>query len=258
MLEIQRAAKDLIKFLEVQSICVKENPFSLNKAQNFIDYISTLDLSNQDDVYKLSWELKCYLSQQPKLHFSYWEKSVINGDFLWDSYGKEPHLLPDLIDLTVKNAKISPYFIEFPGYFMANHLLATSDGWEKGWEKDKQIVISNNYNFVARNRDIGLVVKKPEFYDICKTFSQVWKQEFIFDDYYVLPWNLVYKFLKIDAKIYHDQLKKFGNDWLGRHESIIKNNSKAKFHCGLWELKSGSDLYKQFNEFLVSNGYKEI
>lgn len=254
MLEIQRAAKDLVKFLEVQSICVKENPFSFNKAQNFIKYISTLDLSKEDDVYKLSWELRCYLSQQPKLHSSYWEKSVINGDFpLYDSYGKESHAVSDLIDLTVKNAKISPYFVEFPGYFIANHL-ATDD--ER--EKDKQIVISNDCNFAAKNRDIGLVVREPEFYDIRKTFSHVWQQEFIFDDYYVLPWNLVYKFFGIDTKIYHDQVNKFGDDWLSRHESIIKDNSKAKFHCGLWELKSGSDLYKRFNQFLVSSGYKEI
>ncbi|MFM6157941.1 MAG: hypothetical protein ACKPE3_33935 [Sphaerospermopsis kisseleviana] len=252
MLEIQRAAKDLINLIELQSVCVKENPFSFSKAQKFIQYIKKLDLGKKDDVYKLSWELKCYLSQQPKLPSSYWEKSVINGDFpLYN--GKELEILPDLIRLTIKNSKISTKYVEFPGYFFADHL---SDG--DGWEKDKQIVASNGYSFAAKNRNIGLVVKQPEYYDIRKTFSEVWEEKFIFDDFFVLPWEFVYTFFGIDTKIYHGQVNKFGDSWLGRHEAIIKDNSQARFHCGLWELNSGSRLYKQFNHFLASKGYKEI
>lgn len=254
---LERAVRDFVQLLEITSVCLKNETYRLKDVERFIEYISTLDLSDEDDVYDLSWELKCFLFQQPKLPSFQWEKGVIEGDIpLYGVYGKEHDLLSDLISLTVKNAKVSPYFVEFPGYFLASQLQVKEDD---DYLKDKEIVISNDYNFASKENDIGIVLLKPSKYDIRSSFSKVLQQELVFDEYYIVHWDIVYRFLGIDTKIYYEQVEKFGKNWLNRHEAIIKSKcSSVKFRRGMWELHEKDRLYKEFNEFLVGRGYKEI
>lgn len=255
---IKTAANDLIQFLRVQrQSLVHEHPLKLKGIDRFIEFIPSLDLSNEKDIYVLFWELKCFLNDQPKMPSSYWEKEIVSGKLpLYGSYGSVPVLLPKLIELTVKYSRISTYHVEFPGYFMATRLLPVDSGYS---EHDKEITISNGYEFASHQKDIAVLVSKPDLYDVKRTYSTVAQKEFQFDDIYVIKWNLIYKLLGIDKKIYYQQINQFGDNWLGRHEAIIKETRPdVKFHSGMMVLKAGSSLFKEFNKFLIKEGYQEV
>lgn len=258
MPSIKTAVKDFEQFLRVMRQCLEgEHPLKLKYIERFIDFVSSLDLSNEDNLYCLHWELKCFLKNQPKIPSSYWEKEIVSGSLpIYGSWGRLPLLLPELIQSTVKYSKISTYHVEFPGYFMATRLLPVDSGYS---EHDKEIVISNDYKFASHQKDIAVIVSKPDLYSIKLTYSKVHEEDFHFDDVYVIEWNLIYKFLGIDKKIYYQQINKFGDSWLGRHEAIIKYaRPDVKFHSGMMVLRAGSSLYKDFNNFLIKEGYQEV